>query len=182
MPPGPVTISVTVNDPGELKVCCVVHGPVWSMVPLLSKSHAKLVISPPDAQPFSETIRGVTPESGWAVSTAIGGGGNVAEITLLTVEVPPGPVTDSPTVWFPAVVNVWVAVGPLASSKTPSASRSHATESTSPVDVLVRSTVRGTVPDGGSAVNEATGAGGLMLTVWVSVSVPPGPVTVRVTT
>jgi hypothetical protein len=51
-----------------------------------------------------------------------------------------------------------------------------------PVDVLVRSTVRGTVPEGGSAVNEATGAGGLIVTVWVSVSVPPGPVTVKVTT
>ena len=177
-----MTSRVTLKVPGELKVCSVVHGPVWSTVPLLSKSHAKVVISPPDAHPSNETSRGVTPEVGWALSTAMGGGGNEAGIVWLVVAVPPGPVTDSPTVWSPAVVNVCVAVGPVASSKRPSASRSHAIESTSPVEVFVSNTVRGTVPERGSAVNEAIGAGGLMATVWVSESVPPGPVTVRVTT
>ena len=133
-------------------------------------------------EPFNETIRGVTPEVGCARSTARGGGGKVAGIAWLAVEVPPGPVTDSPTVWSPAVSNVRVAVGPVASSKDPSASRSHAVVSMRPVEVSARVTVSGTVPDGGLTENEATGAGGLTLTVWVSELVPPGPVTVKVTT
>src|SRR6266513_4157710 len=113
MPPGPVTSRVTPKVPGELKVCSVVHGPVWSTFPSLLKSHSNVVISPADAHPFNETRRGVTPEVGWALSTASGGGGRVAEITLLAVELPPGPVTDSPTVWSPAVSKVFVAVGPV---------------------------------------------------------------------
>ncbi len=159
----------------------VAVAPLASARPSPLKSHDHAAMSPLDVS-VNVTVSGATPDVGNAVNDATGGGGNVAEITLLTVEVPPGPVTDSPTVWLPAVVNVWVAVGPVASSKRPSPFRSHAIESTIPVDVLVRSTVSGTVPDGGSAVNEATGAGGLMVTVWDSVSVPPGPETVRVTT
>ena len=55
-------------------------------------------------------IRGVTPEVGWALSTAAGGGGSVVKIVWLVVEVPPGPVADRPTVWLPGVSNVRVAV------------------------------------------------------------------------
>src|SRR6266511_1681867 len=112
------------------------------------KSHDREAMSPLDVS-VNCTLSGATPDVGSAVNDATGGGGRVTEITLLTVEVPPGPVTDSPTVWSPAVSNLCVAVGPVASSKAPSASRSHATESTRPVETSVRVTVSGTVPDGG---------------------------------
>src|SRR3979409_712787 len=141
-------------------------GPVASTAPSLSKSQDWPVTTPVDVS-AKFTVTGASPEVGAAVKDATGGGGSVTPIVCVVVATPPGPVTLRPTVCSPAVSKVWVALGPVASSKRPSPFRSHARSAMTPVEVSVNRTVRGAVPLGGSEVNEATGAGGLTLIMEV---------------
>ena len=59
--------------------------------------------------------------------------------------------------------------------------KSQAHEETDPPEASLKPTLRGAVPEVGLAENPAVGAGSVteISLLWVAVSPPPGPVTVR---
>src|SRR5436309_1313101 len=94
LPPGPVTVSVTVKVPALLKVCdgfcaelCGVPSP---------KFQSHVVMLPVDWS-VNCTVNGTWPEVGFAVKFAVGGGGGgaVTVMVALLLSLPPGPVTVS---------------------------------------------------------------------------------------
>jgi hypothetical protein len=74
---------------------------------------------------------------------------------------------------------VWLALGPDA---LPPSLKLHAHDVIVPVEVSENVTVSGAVPRSGLLVKDATGTGGggSFTTIWwLTVSVPPGPLTVN---
>src|ERR1044071_3683808 len=81
---------------------------------------------------------------------------------------------------MPGTAYTWSAFAVVAWPPSPKA---HERELIVPVDVVVKCTGSGGRPEVGSAVNPATGGGGVTVIMpgTVCVSEPPGPVTVRLT-